>query len=445
MQLCKFEKSREAMNDYEHNQTLKFVSRKFGSQVEQFELNHVFMSRHVILKMLKQMMPKLKILKISYSYHHYISDEESDQIVTLPKLEVIKMCENDSDMYEILDYLETPNINRAKFYFYHIKKVELYVKKYESNIKYLSLESFEENQLDLLPKLKNMHLEHLNMYVGNWGSMMFPWRNDGNVMQKFLKLQTNLKFLCLQRVCVSNEYLQIAIDLMPNLESLILKDGNYSQISRSVTSNLYKLTKLKKLVIDLADNYKFGEFQHVNVNYLSGLKSNVYLEELESFFPDNVPNLKKLRMKTRSHRVIEHVLRYFRNLEELQIEYYTYQEENQPQFSLDEKVLLKLKHLHLQDCQFRMNTKVARKLVNNFPNLEYLKIDSFVGLTARCVKILLRGMKRLKDLDLEDGCSDLIPMEKVDELVFAYGKSVMKIQTPHSMATYRTINWFPYE
>jgi hypothetical protein len=328
------------------------------------------------------------------------------------------------------------------------------LERYEANIKHLSLVSFEEYQLDVLPKLKNMHLEHLNMYVGNWElSRWFSSRRYEDRLLPFLKLQAPyLKFLCLQRVCVTDEYLQTAIDMMPNLETLILKENDFWAISESVTNDLHKLTKLKKLVIDLADNFG-GEFKEVKMNYLKGLRvsSNENLEELQSFFPDlskefvmeladNIPNLKKLRIKTRSHKVIEHVLRYFRNLEELKIEYNTYNKESQPQFSLDEKVLLKLKHLHLENCRFRLNTKVARKLVNNFPNLEYLEIDGFDGLTARCIKILLRGMRRLKVLDLEYGHSNLIPMEKIYELVLCYAKCLEKIHTPHGMVKYRPIN-----
>jgi hypothetical protein len=138
-------------------------------------------------------------------------------------------------------------------------------------------------------------------------------------------------------------------------------------------------------------------------------------------------------------------MRYFRNLEELKIEYNTYKNGSQPQFSLDEKVLLKLKHLHLENCRFKLNTKIARKLVNSFPNLEHLEIYSFDGLTARCIKILLRGMKRLKVLDLEYGRSAVIPMEKLDELVMSYAKCLEKIQTPDEMMEYQHINWFPVE
>jgi Leucine-rich repeat (LRR) protein len=441
--------------------TLKFIAKKFGPQVKQFRVDFSRISKNIVLESL-YLMPKLEILEFNGNFSYEEVTEENDYLVELPNLETIKIFDDDSgNPSKILNFLETPNIKRVKFFHYGVEDVESFLERYQANIKHLSLESFDENQLDVLEKLKNMCLEHLNMYVGNWGlAFWMSWRRDEDRLLSFLKLQAPyLNCLCLQRVCVSDEYLQTAIELMPNLETLILKDSDYSAISESVTNDLHKLTKLKKLVIDLADNYKRGEFKKVKTNYLKGLRLsfNENLEDLESFFPDlseefvreladNVPNLKKLRMKTRSHRVIEYVMRYFRNLEELKIEYNTYKKgRTQKQLSLDEKVLLKLKHLYLENCQFRLNTKVARKLVNNFPNLEHLEIYSFVGLTARCIKILLRGMKRLKVLDLEYGQSSLISEEKLDELVLCYAKCVEKVQTPHEMVKYRHINWLPVE
>jgi hypothetical protein len=450
-----FGKRFEWLKNNSHDSTLKFIAQKFGPQVKQLQLNFKFISKNVLLEALEHM-PKLERLDIHGSFSHEEVTEKNDYLVELPNLETIKIFDNDCPS-GILYYLQTPNIKRVKFLHYGVEEVESYVLEHETSIKHLSLTSFDENQLDLLPKLKNMRLEHLNMYVGNWE--LSSWGHEEDRLLPFLKLQApGLKSLCLQRVCVSNEYLQTAIDLMPNLETLILKESDYWEISERVTNDLHKLTKLNKLVIDLADNYKRDEFKRVKTNYLNGLRvsSNENLEELESFFPDlpeefvkeladNLPNLKKLRMKTRSHTVIEHVLRYFRNLEELKIEYNTYKKGSQPPFSLDEKVLLKLKHLHLYDCRFKLNTKVARKLVNNFPNLEHLDIYSFDGLTARCVKILLRGMKRLKVLDLEYGRSAVIPMEKLDELVMCYAKCLEKIQTPQETLEYRIINLFPSE
>jgi hypothetical protein len=448
----------ECLENSSHDSTLKFIAQKFGPQVKQFRIDFYGISKNVFLEALEHM-PKLERLDIHGWFSREEVTEDNDYLVELPNLETIKIFYDDCPS-GILYYLETPNIKRVNFSYYAVEEVESFLERFEATIKHLSLESFDENQLDVLPKLKNMRLEHLNMYVGNWElSSWGSLEREGDRLLPFLKLQApGLKFLCLQRVCVTDEYLQVAIDLMPNLETLILKESNYYKISERVINDLHKLTKLKKLVIDLADNYKRGEFEEVKTNYLNGLRvsSNENLEELESFFPDlteefvkeladNIPNLKKLRMKTRSHKVIEHVLRYFRNLQELKIEYNTYKKGNQPPFSLDEKVLLKLKHLHLENCQFKFNTKVARKLVNNFPNLEHLEIYSFVGLTARCVKILLRGMKRLKVLDLEYGYSTWISLEKLRELVMCYAKCLEKIQTPQETLEYRITNWFPSE
>ncbi len=277
----------ERLKNSSHDSTLKFMAQKFGPQVKQFRIDFYGISKNMVLEMLEQM-PKLEMLDI----HGYFSYEEVKEkigyLVELPNLETIKIFDNDSgNPSKILNFLETPNIKRVKFSHYGIEEVESYLERYKTNIKHLSLTSFEENQLDVLPKLKNMRLEHLNMYVGNWEYGAWGLL-DENYLLPFLKLQAlGLKSLCFQRVCVTNEYLRTAIESMPNLETLILKDSDYWTISESVTNDLHKLTKLKKLVIDLADNYKGSEFKRVKTNYLKGLRvsSNENLEELESFFP----------------------------------------------------------------------------------------------------------------------------------------------------------------
>jgi hypothetical protein len=137
-----------------------------------------------------------------------------------------------------------------------------------------------------------------------------------------------------------------------------------------------------------------------------------------------IPNLKKLTLTTGSADVVGDMLKHFKNLEHLTVKCDFYILDEPQIIKLDEKVLLKLRHLDMTFNDY-FTTKHARKFVNNFCNLEYLKIENALNISNRSVKILLRGLKNLKEIHLIRSC-DRLSMNVLNYLKI-YGKNLEKV------------------
>lgn len=117
-----------------------------------------------------------------------------------------------------------------------------------------------------------------------------------------------------------------------------------------------------------------------------------------------------------------------KGLEALSIDYGLYLNDSITSI-LNEKVMLKLKHLRIETWFRDLDTKTARKIVNNFGNLESLTIIAGGNLPERSVKILLRGLKNLKEINLIGFKNHQeLDQEKFLDYVRIYGKKLRKLQ-----------------
>lgn len=199
---------------------------------------------------------------------------------------------------------------------------------------------------------------------------------------------------------LTDQIINVICDNFKQLEKVHLE--GVSEMTSS--DNFHKLTSLRVLDISTITH---------DFHPLSGLRfgTNKKLEELiipyydihPGFFARlklYIPNLKKLDCMISKTEVIEKLMEYFEDLEYLSILNGCDWDNEFIQSSLNEKPMLKLKHLHLQGWMRNIDIKTARKIVRNFSNLEYLWIDECGRLSEKFVKVLLRGLKNLKELHL---------------------------------------------
>lgn len=192
-----------------------------------------------------------------------------------------------------------------------------------------------------------------------------------------------------------------------------------------------KIRFLKKL-----KHLKFYGSLHADYNILNGLRYEINrnLVELEGnfqFITEDfmmdvarcLPNLKMLKMRAFEQKTVEYMLKYFKNLEVLRIQYIF--KVARDCFRLDKTCMVNLNHLHLAD--FSMTTENAGKFATCFPNLVTLNIDCCKILTDNAVEILLKGLKYLKEVHMEDNDRNM-RIEKIKDAIKKYGNNLSRLE-----------------
>jgi hypothetical protein len=223
----------------------------------------------------------------------------------------------------------------------------------------------------------------------------------------------------LDRIAFSSQNLSIICELK-QLESLELH--GFASDSSDL-NKLYHLEKLKRLEIgwsvcrNIIDHLKFGVFEE--------------LEELDARFEDAsvnavqdmkwiTPNLKKIVIRYACSDTINALLETLENLEKVKIWCGNLE-------TLSQNAHEKIKHLevHPTSCpEFR-----AAQLTQQFPNLEFLKIDDVsFEVTESSFVTLLSGLKLLKTLEMYIKCESKIESDFILPCFEKYGSHLEKVR-----------------
>lgn len=410
--------------NYQYN-VLEETFKRTGVFIKKLELRSLPFNRFMLQELLK-MLPNLTSLTL-FNVEHQESEEFSakEETVHLTKLNKLEIYFGyfKSRITEIIDVLSCCVIEEVIFDAAPTDKLLPFLRTHEKSIKKLSLTSNAASMkyIDLLTDLKGLKLESLKL--GN--------ERDREKFSIFARNCPHLKHLFLVGSIVNDLVINVICDNFKELQTLQLI--GFSEMTSNSSDNFHKLTKLRVLEI-----MKGQEYDDSNLNPLNGLRFavNENLEELNVPFcnisPGSIaelksciPNVKKLNFRTESSEVILEVLKHFKNLEHLTIHQERFWEKIFPKSSLNEKVLLKLNYLHLNLAIKNIDTKTARRIVNNFGNVEFLKIDNCGHVPERSFKILLRGLKSLREIYLFSITNRL--SEQVLDYVKTYGKKLQRI------------------
>jgi hypothetical protein len=233
-----------------------------GIHMERLVLNEVTV-HPIIFHKLRNLLPNLKALELVKVKRPRASKEVIKWNLNSTKIERIKIIESPKfeNMLESLGNLPIKELeleldpDETKR-----EALEKCLKAQEKNLKRLTIQNWN---LSFLVGLKDLRLEYFN-----FGSCYV----SANASLQFLKHQVNLKYLNLKVLNYSAEILNLICELK-NMESPKLS-GHVSD--GSGLNNLYKLGKLKKLVVD----------EGVSRNILEYLQFGVFndLEELNAYF-----------------------------------------------------------------------------------------------------------------------------------------------------------------
>lgn len=347
----------------------------------------------------------------------YSSDEfdrmpPCHETFTMPHLKTLEVKNCHYVDQVILKYLRGATITEGSFS--HVRQYYLlpFLREHETSLKKLTLKCpiDAHSLLRSVSKLKNLKLDYLDYCTVESSHIL---GNDEDFMN-FLKQNSKMKFLGIRGgILVEDKLLNGILNYLEHLETLIIEFGTW-RATYSTIDKLNKLKNLKKLSIssvsgnyeirNLLNGLRFGNFQNlVEIEAPFVITEEDFLVVLKS----RIPNLKRLSLVSYSNSVVEFFLKRFKQLEHLTIfvkdDYY-----GREPLDLDQKVLLQLKSLHIKKFNLPLDSKFARKLVNNFPNLQNLQIDYCDGIAKRALKILLRHMKQLKKLTLSLDAEEIL-------------------------------------
>jgi hypothetical protein len=380
----------------------------------------------------------INILSVTPNLHHLNLQnfkllaeigEITRSVVKLPKLRTLEMidchpCVN--DFVEI--YIQTDCLREVILGPNGLVDQLFFLISHQNTIKKLGLTlddaSNADRMLSSFAILEKLRLEHFELTVN---------RDLLNALDErfsdFLKRNPDMKILKLRGTTVSKEFLIMICDKFQKLEEFSIFTTQVARISANVTRPLHKLNKLRKLELGMStleENHLQGLAMVVNEN-LQELEANFdkvsrnFIQKLANF----IPNLKKLVIKGKFQQNLD-VLKLFPKLEHVEVTVQQYHE-NPSLFKRESKVLRSnLKRLIILPCsqlnkEMSMKPENVKQLVNNFRNLEVLKMFS-KNLTDKSVRILLTKLKQLRILHLDNFGSDL--SRKVIQFVAEYGKNL---------------------
>jgi hypothetical protein len=298
------------------------------------------------------------------------------------KIERIRMSECPKSYIGFFESLVKCAIKEVEFIFWaeiDLKALQKLLKTQEKNLKKLTINS----HFDLLNDLKDMRLEHLELYSYNLVSL------------KFLQHQVDLKCLKLSLLSYSNETCNSIWELK-NLECLEIGIRQMDDsLNANGLNNLHKLEKLKKLKVsgnvspNILDYLKFGVFN--NLEELDASFRGASLESVQEM-KRITPNLKKLLINSGTSDTVSALLETLENLKSMKMDLAMLE-------ILPKTVSPEIKHLICRNFgKLKLNVEQFTKI---FPNLECLVLDhKFIDISVKKIVALLGGLKQLKRLKL---------------------------------------------
>ncbi len=184
-------------------------------------------------------------------------------------------------------------------------------------------------------------------------------------------------------------------------------------------NNLHKLGKLRRLSVDvrvcenILDHLKFGVFE--DLEELQACFQGASLESIQEM-KRIIPNLKKIEIHIAAFDTILDLLETLDNLEALKIV---------SQWKSTEKVYPKIKILQVEYVDFN-----AVQLQKQFPNLEFLMINSCYSKAKELVPFLatlLSGLKQLKTLYMEITTGKRLDPKFVLQCLQEYGNHLQDV------------------
>ncbi len=358
-----------------------------GNHIKKLTINtNVKVDPMIVLKLLN-MLPNLKCFVMKCYTEPDVVTSNTKWELKSTKIESFCLNSSTAGFEYLLESLEKCKIKELELEPRGNEAVAVrkFLKAQEKNLKKLTIKS----DFDYLSDLKDLRLEYLYLLDSR----------RQTISMEFLRYQYDLKNLSL----LCEEFTRgnfTTICQLKNLETLRLESERIADDDGDLR-DLYKLTKLKKLVLS----------EWIGLNMLEHIRLGVWndLEELVAYFDRapyesfqelnrNAPNLKKLKILSTPSDIIEAFLGNLESLETVEI----YLDHNFF-WTLPGKVCPQIKHLDINTTLVPDFT--AEQFTKAFPNLEFFKSENFcideysnIELTESFFVTLLSGLKQLKGI-----------------------------------------------
>lgn len=401
------------------NDHLKYLESLFdcrGFDVTVLELKEVGI-KNLYLEHLLRKLPNLTKL-IFYQVDH-VKEKNSEfslnaDPIPLHSLLYLQVSYCSPKIEKIINNLSECSIHEAKLDAINTQTLSNFLMKHETTIKILSVSSQLSSISNVLSTLNAIKLTSLEF--SSCRQIMEDKFNS------FLEKQDSLESLTISGVYL-NDSIWEKICSLKNLRVLNCESGDVSD-DRNLITNLSHLTEFSFPYSQRDVIQAFYFFKHENLKIL---RASFISTTFESFLllSSNLPNLRTLHAHIRTETMVPAILKNFKNLEHLVIDM-------EPYFSRlpgcvfhsDGQTLLNLKTLHIKNS-FEIDTKTAKKIVVNFTNLEELIFDFTQQFNDECVKILVRGLKKLRVFKLQN-CSKRLTKNSLKYLK-EYGKNLKNV------------------
>lgn len=201
------------------------------------------------------------------------------------------------------------------------------------------------------------------------------------------------------------------ISQLSSLETLSLSLDGITQIG-----GLQNLKNLKDLQLRLSIRKSldvFRQFTEIKLNSLEELTLSINYDlpsEIYITFAENFPNLKALRISCLTHHKINMFVKFFKNLESLEIKFgENYAKANAVVVDFNEifEADTGIFHYNLKKIDFnfeetkKINFNDFLEMLEMFPNLESLKVKSKFSFNAELLRKLTKNLKKIETLILE--------------------------------------------
>jgi hypothetical protein len=405
------------------HQDLIELLEKFGPNLQKlwFEGGRASLSE---LREYLQLVPKITRLHLDLYIEDSIEENEQSPL-DLNELRELKVeCNNDDPLKfltrlppNVLTKLEQNSFNFSSFRSWDDMETLLINQR---NIKQLSM------SFDSFMNIPEGLIDCLDLERLSW----FVLGNDNEKALQFLvnmtSKQTNLTHLKTYSVALNDKMLQTIVSSLKKLEVFEI---NISNLSAQGIKVIDKLPKLKELsLLKSCGNDVLCSFAELNNSRLEVLKFPFYFNLHSNAIADiarSAPNLKHLVIyEAENFQVLLSVMQNFRRIESLPVE------ELRDSGNVELLLESECKNEHLKELSLNMvyvpyAFPHIKKLIENFPNLEKLKL-CLGGVRERSMlpdlRVMLKSWKKLTHLTLNcESEPNLFVIEDLD-IFLDYGK-----------------------
>jgi hypothetical protein len=314
----KFRFNFEDLTDVKFNQTIDLL-KPTSFFVKELKLSKVTMEKLWVVRILKQL---TNLELIDFYCLRTISpnqDQQSDGVISLPKLKSIKILHCDVAFETLLIDLRVSDITEVcvsgtfKTIGNSVNHATSIIKNHEKSLKKLEIEynSISPEEWNFIGNLKEMRLEELALHC---------YRGETNLFLDFLRQNAGiLKSLRLEN-CLSREMLELICGTLNDLEALYIYEDSWDDDYNHLA--FQKLTKLKKFSFQLGlyDLNALEGFAIVINENLENITAPIHgaTPEFIEKFATCVPNLKNLTItNSASPSAVKELLKLCKNLEKL--------------------------------------------------------------------------------------------------------------------------------